>query len=63
MNGPQRTTVSRKELWQKRKQKKFLIIFVSSISSPLLSVLASGGGQDMDGTQTDIYQILFSRRL
>ncbi len=24
MNGPQRTAVSRKELWQKRKQKDFL---------------------------------------
>ena len=34
MNGPQRTAVSRKELWQKRKQVEFLIIFVSSISSP-----------------------------
>ena len=25
MNGPQRTAVSRKELWQKRKQQEFLI--------------------------------------
>ncbi len=24
MNGPKRTAVSRKELWQKRKQKEFL---------------------------------------
>ncbi len=26
MNGPQRTAMSRKELWQKQKQKGFLII-------------------------------------
>ncbi len=26
MNGPQPTAVSRKELWQKQKQKEFLII-------------------------------------
>ena len=35
MNGLQRTAVSRKELWKKRKQKGFLIIFAQQSHIPL----------------------------
>ncbi len=46
MNSPHRTTVSRKELWQKQKQNNLLLV-----CRP----------QDMEtGHRTDNYQILFS---
>ncbi len=40
MNGPQRTAVSRKELWQKRKQKDFLNEAVKGQWTPSLHLAA-----------------------
>ena len=42
MNGPQRTAVSRKDLWQKRKQKNFLIIYCKLVRFEINSIKPVG---------------------
>ncbi len=37
MNGPQRTAVSRKELWQKQKQMEFLAILCTACTTATLN--------------------------
>ncbi len=56
MNGPQRTAVSRKELWQKQKQKKHICFE----NTPRRSPTPWHRDAATPGHRTDNVQILFS---